>query len=70
MIEIMEYDEDESMWPFSERVYILTSASIEEVSDWVDELEVDEIGEGYEYGRPIAAPNLKDGYSVYSLWWD
>lgn len=70
LIEIMEFDEDESMWPFSERVYIITSASKNEIRDWVEELEIDEIGKGYEYCKPVEAPVQKEGYHVYSLWWD
>lgn len=68
LVEIMEYDED--TWPFSERVYIITSAKKYEVREWVKEIDVGDIGEGYEYGQPKVAPKLKEGYFVYSLWWD
>ncbi|NFF82638.1 hypothetical protein FC764_15705 [Clostridium botulinum] len=65
----MEYDEDD-VWPFSERVYIFTDAEEDEVMEWVEELDISEISEGYIYGQPKAAPKLSDGYRVYSLWWD
>jgi len=69
-IEIMEYEEGDDVWPFSERVYILTEASTGEVTNWVKELEIDDISEGYMFGQPKVAPKLKVGYFVYSIWWD
>lgn len=70
LVEIMEYDEGDDIWPFSERVYVLTNAQIDEVADWVKELEISDISEGYMYGQPKPAPELNEGYSVYSIWWD
>lgn len=34
LVEIMEYDEGDEIWPFSERVYILTDAEADEVIKW------------------------------------
>src|SRR4051794_17143456 len=43
LIEIAEVEEsDESMWPFSECVYILTSASQADVEAWMEPLQPDE----------------------------
>ncbi|NFI94854.1 tryptophan synthase subunit alpha [Clostridium botulinum] len=70
LIEIMEYDEGDDVWPFSERVYILTDAEEDEVMKWVEDLDISEISEGYIYGQSKAAPKLSDGCRVYSLWWD
>ena len=70
LVEIMEYDEGDDIWPFSERVYILANAQIDEVADWVKELEICDISAGYMYGQPKSAPELNEGYSVYSIWWD
>ncbi|NFT91086.1 tryptophan synthase subunit alpha [Clostridium botulinum] len=70
LIEIMEYDEGDDVWPFSERVYILTDAEEEEVMKWVEDLDISEISEGYIYGQSKAAPKLSGRCRVYSLWWD
>ncbi len=70
LVEIMEYDELDNTWPFSERIYILTKEETSEISIWTKELQVDDIGEGYVYGEPKAVPKLEEGYLVHSLWWD
>lgn len=70
-IEIMDIEEDDDYWAFSERLYILTSVDQETVEKWVSELEPSEIDDqGYVFGKPPLAPELKDGYMVFSLWWD
>jgi hypothetical protein len=64
-------EEDTSMWPFSERVYVLTSATPEQLRNWASELQPDEVlDEGFVGGASPAAPPLKDGMKVLSLWWD
>jgi hypothetical protein len=72
LVEINEVEEsDETMWPFADRVYILTSGSKEEVEGWAAPLMPDEIEEGYAYGEHTAsAPALKQGMKIYSVWWD
>ncbi|UWG96253.1 hypothetical protein LPY66_15355 [Dehalobacter sp. DCM] len=68
LVEIYEVEED--YWPFSERVYILSNLSIEEVSNFISDLQPSDIGEGYQFGEPKVAPLLKEGFSVFSVWWD
>jgi hypothetical protein len=71
LIEIFEVEEsDSTIWPFSERVYVLTSASTEDVADWMKPLEPDEIEVGYFQDKPPAAPELREGMRVYAAWWD
>jgi hypothetical protein len=71
LVEIYEIEEgDANMWPFSERVYVLTSASAKDVADWMRSLRPDEIEEGYFQGKPPAAPELREGMQVYAAWWD
>ena len=72
LVEVNEVEEsDESMWPFSDRVYILSSAAREEVTDWVSTLMPDEIEEGFANGEPPAsAPSVREGIKVYGVWWD
>ena len=71
LIEINELDEsDVSSWPFSERVYLYTTARREEVSNWLAPLEPDEIEEGFNQGKPSVAPEPDDGVRVLAAWWD
>ncbi|RSD27811.1 hypothetical protein [Mesobacillus subterraneus] len=71
LVEIMEIEDDENYWAFSERLYILTSAEQDTVECWVNVLEPSEVDdEGYIFGIPPLAPELRDGYKVYSVWWD
>ncbi|MEB4869464.1 hypothetical protein P8831_12125 [Priestia megaterium] len=69
LVEIMEV-EDEEYWPFSERIYILSSANPEEIEEWVKILEPDEIEEGYMFGPPPIAPELYPNHKVFGVWWD
>lgn len=69
-IEIMELEENDENWAFSERIYILTNAKKEEVEKWVEILKPSEVDEGYAFGKPPTAPKLHSGYKVYSVWWD
>ena len=71
LVEISEVEEgDESMWPFSDRIYILSSAAKEEIAAWVASLMPDEIEEGFAYGEPPSAPPLGKDVGVYGVWWD
>ena len=72
LVEVQEVEEDdESMWPFSDRVYVLSSAAREEVAEWVAALTPDEVEEGFAYGAPHAsAPELRAGVKAYGVWWD
>jgi hypothetical protein len=71
LVEVSDIDEQFGPWPFSETVYILTSASKEEVSKWMEPLQSDDIFEGWSSKKtPSAAPKLKDGMKVYAAWWD
>ncbi len=71
LVEIYEVDEqDAGAWPFSERVYILSNATREEVARWIMPLRPDEIDEGFIFGRPPAAPHLEPDMKVYNVWWD
>ena len=68
-VEIMEVEEDD-YWPFSERVYILASASFDEIKNWVSILEPSEVEEGYMFGKPPIAPDLQSNHKVFGVWWD
>ncbi len=71
LVEIYEVDEhDADTWPFSERVYILSSATREEVAGWMVPVQPDEVDEGFVFGTPPAAPHLEPDMKVYNVWWD
>jgi hypothetical protein len=70
LVEIMEIEDDEEYWAFSERVYILADAEVTDVDNWVNALVPSEIDEGYTFGKPPLAPECRNGYNVVSVWWD
>lgn len=71
LVEINEVVEtDSQVWPFSDRVYVLSSASIEEIRAWLNSLQPDEVTEDWAKGKPPAAPSLKPGIKIYAAWWD
>ena len=63
-------DMDEGAWPFSERVYVITSADPRDVETWVADLQPDEVSRGWAFGTPPAAPEFAPGHYVVALWWD
>ena len=60
-VAIHELNED-TIWPFSECIYILTSAPTKEVSTWMQKLQPSEISEGWLYKKPPGAPNYENGH--------
>lgn len=70
LVEINEADPEDTIWPFSDRVYVLTSASPSQVQAWLSRLQPSEVSLGWANGAPKAAPELRPGMSVVSAWWD
>jgi hypothetical protein len=71
LVEINEVvPEDPETWPFSDRVYIFTDATHDEVSRWAAALRPDAIEEGFASGRPSRAPDFEPSVKTYALWWD
>ncbi len=69
LVRIYEYD-DPSSWPFTDTVYILTSARMQQVREWVAPLKPDEVYAEWMYGAPPKAPRLASNMIPYSVWWD
>jgi hypothetical protein len=69
LVRIDDYD-DPTSWPYSDTLYIITSAPLEEVKKWVSPLLPDEVHAKWIYGKPPAAPEVKPGMIPYSVWWD
>ena len=63
-------DVEDSDWPFTDTVYIISKLSVEEIRSKLTDLHPDEIYEEWMYGQPINAPEVKDGFSIFSVWWD
>ena len=71
LVEVNEVVEDApEQWPFSDRIYVLSSASINDVRAWLAPLRPDEVSEGWTSGIPPAAPMLNPNVKVYAAWWD
>jgi len=70
LVEIYEIMEGEDEWPFSERVYVITSATTDDVMRWVAELAPSEVEEGWPGAIPDSAPEIQTGMKAYALWWD
>ncbi len=70
LVEVSDTNVGEEDWPFSELVYILTSASAEQVEGWTAKLFPTEVSEGYDGEKPALMPDLLPDYTVYTLWWD
>jgi hypothetical protein len=71
LVEVTEIEEeDPATWPFSDRVYVFTNATREDVVHWAAALQPDAVEQGLPKGRPDSALELKAGYQCYGLWWD
>lgn len=67
--DINENDPDPFMWPFSDQIYILTSASHEEILKWLAPLQPDEVEPAYINIR-VQSIGLENGKEIYRAWWD
>ncbi|WP_298338399.1 hypothetical protein [uncultured Algibacter sp.] len=63
-------DVEDLDWPFTDTVYIISELSTEELKSKLTDLKPDEIYDEWMYGKPINAPEIKDGFSIFSVWWD
>jgi hypothetical protein len=62
---------DDPDWPFSDTVYILTSASVEEVAGWFDaDLRPDEVSEGFRSGMTYERYDIPPDTRPVLCWWD
>ena len=64
-------------WPYANAVYVVTTASPQDVHRWATELQPDEyVGEDMEVepwlgrGLPPGAPEVPQGHRVVTLFWD
>ena len=67
-VQITAFDVPE--WPFSDTVYIMTSATPEEVATWFPEhLKPDETWSGF-VDQPYEPYQVPDGMQPIACWWD
>ncbi len=65
LVEVIEVEEeDPTMWPFADRVYVFTDRTPEDVAHWTVSLQPDAIEKGFVNGKPYTAPELKPGYNA------
>ncbi|MEX1233185.1 MAG: hypothetical protein WEB58_23240 [Planctomycetaceae bacterium] len=69
LVRIYDYD-DPTSWPYTDTVYIISSAPLATVQEWVNPLLPDEVHAEWMYGKPPAAPEIQSGMTPYSVWWD
>ena len=63
-------DVGDDFWPFSDRVYLLTDVSAEDVARWAEALQPDAVEEGITDGKPDIAVEVRPGSTCFRLWWD
>lgn len=62
--------DDFDIWPDSDTLYVITTATEDEVSTWVSALKPNEVGGGELGIKPFRPPKLLPGMAVYAVWWD
>jgi hypothetical protein len=71
LVEVTEVEEEHTeMWPFADRIYVLTNGTADDVARSTVALHPDAIEEGFPNGRPDCAPELMPGVKCYGVWWD
>ncbi len=63
--EVMGEDE----WPFTDTLFVSTTAHPDVVAEWFEELSPDEVG-AYGVDGLKGVPKTPPGYRWYSVWWD
>jgi|SRR5438105_1675068 len=68
-IQVTAFDVPE--WPFSDTVFIVTSAPYDEVATWFPEdLAPDEVGGEFVEGQAYEPYSVPSGYRAVACWWD
>lgn len=69
-VQIMMFDDPEG-WPFSDAVWIMTSASPETVAQWFDEaVRPDDCKQGWTDGVSFEPYSVPKGMHPVACWWD
>lgn len=63
--------EDPEGWPATDTVWIITSASPDDVAGWLGEkFHADELIEGFQTARQIEPYKVPEGMHAIGVWWD
>ena len=62
--------ECEDLWISSDSVYVITSASLETVRDWFEDLEVSDVWEESDVTKFPDVTKIPDGFHLVAVWWD
>lgn len=65
--EVMDVDEGE--WPFSDKLFIATTADPSDIAEWFASVSPDEISAA-DVSKLIGVPSVPPGVRWYSVWWD
>ena len=69
LVRIVDADDDSS-WPYTDTVYVISSLPQSEIETALRSLSFDEVTPEWLYGKPLSAPEPFDGFTAYSVWWD
>ncbi|HZN37279.1 MAG TPA: hypothetical protein VFD82_00665 [Planctomycetota bacterium] len=70
LVQVTMHD-DPQMWPFSDTVWVVTSASDADIKKWVPErLLPDELVDGFPKDRPMEKCSVPEGMRAVGLWYD
>src|SRR5262249_50724473 len=70
VVAITDLMEEDEAWPFSDTVFVLTSADPAIVESWVAPLDPSEVAAAAFGERPRGLPELAPGMTVVCVWWD
>jgi hypothetical protein len=69
-VQVTMFDDPEG-WPFSDTVWVITSAAPDEVRDWFEEDEApDDCRQGWTEGMAIEPCPIPPGMHPVACWWD
>ena len=70
LVQVTMHDDPEG-WPFSDTVWVITSASDADIRRWIPErLQPDELFDGFHRDRPMEAYSVPKGMRAVGLWYD
>jgi hypothetical protein len=68
-VQVTSFDDPD--WPFSDTVYVMTTASVGEVASWFDEdLAPDDVWDGFQNGQVYEPYSVPAGSRAIACWWD
>lgn len=72
-IRFYDYDDaeqSEDCWINSDSIYLVTTASLQDVKEWFRDFEVTDVWAEGDCSRFIGLPGISDGSRLVAVWWD